>query len=408
MMSINGGFARTQLAILLVVTLPACMRDLATEPDTSTALLRIEAVSPTELKGTVGETVNPVPTVVVRNETGRLVSGAKVAFIPTQWSDSSAADSLTNRIVITDSNGIASAGDWKLGTVAGSHGLEARLVDEHYFRSDSGRAIAFHAEAEAAAAAALSIGSSIGDTVGLPGDELYTPVFRVIDRFRNNVAGVTITFSVIGGGGSLSKTRVETSRFGDAAPGRWTLGPKPGQNSMVASSPGLDSVTYTARALDVGAVTWYDLVPRSVRLLSSGALALCEDGTFEMVTVETSDAFPGEWPSRQHGTYTLTGTVIVLTFPTGVAEQGTLVDHRLSFVHKNPNWVNYPLENWIFVKRGESTAATGVPPSISGVMTPQYQVVRIAQGGAAVLDAEVRVNAFAFRIAVASLLGRTS
>jgi hypothetical protein len=42
-----------------------------------------------------------------------------------------------------------------------------------------------------------------------------------------------------------------------------------------------------------------------------------------------------------------------------VTEQGTLVDQNLSFLHKNPNWVNEPPKDWTFAKRRESNAALG-------------------------------------------------
>jgi hypothetical protein len=393
MTSLNGGFARGLLVILLVGPLAGCEHDVPTEPAPLNTQLRIEAISPTELQGTVGDRVTPVPTVIVTNGVGgKPVAGAKVAFISVYRSQSGDADSLANHIILTDSRGYANAGSWKLGTVAGMHDVEARLVDEHYFRSDSGRVVAFAADARAAAAATLSIGAFSSDTVGLPGDELAAPEFVVEDRFGNSVSGVTIKFSVLSGGGSVAKSKDETSRFGSASPGTWKLGSQPGLNSIVASVPGLVSVTHSARALEVGACEWYDLVPQSVRLLSSGALALCEDGTFEMVTVESSDAFPSEFGARQIGKYTLAGTAIVLTFPAGTVESGTLVDDALFFVHNNPNWVNYPLEVWRFFKRGASNGPRGVPFLVSGALTPKHQSVRVVQGGKPITDAEVTVN----------------
>jgi hypothetical protein len=360
MMGFRGAVAGRQIVILLSVAVAACNRDSATGPVSSNAdSLRLEAVSPTQVEGIVGEPVNLVPTVVVRNLTGQAVPGIRVIFNALHGSESVVGDYVTNRIVTTDYRGVASPGNWTLGTVTGLHGLEARILDEHFWSAEveAHRVVAFHAAAKAAAAAALSKELFSGDTVGLAGDELSPPIVRVVDRFGNDVGGVAITFSVTSGGGSLAKTRDESSRFGSASPGAWTMGPHPGLNSVVANAPGLNSVTFSARALDVGAITWYDLVPQSVRLIVSGSIALCEDGTFELVTVETSDAFPGEWFERQFGKYTVTGTVVALTFSTGVIEQGTLVDESLSFVHKKPNWVNYPPEDWRFAKRRQSNAA---------------------------------------------------
>jgi len=351
MISLRGGLAKRHFALLLAAATPACGRDSATGPASSDSALQLEAVSATALETTVGEPVNPVPTVIVRSETGQPVPGIKVTFLPLYPSDSAYGDFVTKHIVITNSQGLASPDHWTLGTMSGLHGLEAGILGAHLSDADGGtrHAVAFHAEAKAAAPAALSM-SFTGDTVGLPGDELYAPIVRVTDRYGNGASGVTITFSIISGGGSLEKDHDE-ARWGSASPGTWKLGPKPGLNSFVASAPGLNSVTFKARALNAGAVTWYDLKPQSVRLIVTGSIALCEDGTFELVTVETSDALPGEWLVRQLGTYTLTGTSISLTYSIGVTEQGTLVGDSLSLVHKKLNWVGDPPREWTFARR---------------------------------------------------------
>ena len=345
------GLARRLLAIVLVLAIPACDRELATEPAAQAAVLRIEAVSSTGVNGTVGESIDPVPTVVVRNEKGQVVSGAKVVFIRLSRSDAPDADAVTNSNVITDSRGFATPGAWKLGTVTRVYALEARLVDPRYYRSDSGRVVTFKADAKAAPPVALSIGRSPLYTDGLPGGEMPTPIFQVHDRFGNVVSGVTVTFSVIAGGGSLEKSQALSSRLGPVSPGVWTLGPTPGVNSMVASAQGLESRTISVQALDVGAVTWYDLPPQSVRYMERGSIALCEDGTFELLTLENGEAFPDLWPERELGKYKVTGTQIVLTFANGATEQGTLVGDEVSFVQQKLNRANWQPENWRFVKR---------------------------------------------------------
>jgi hypothetical protein len=354
MQSYDTRLARRLLAIVLILVVSACERELATEPVAQDAVLRIEAVSPTQVKGIVGERIDPVPTVVVRNEKGKTVAGAQVVFIRLSRSDAADADSLTNRNVVTDSRGIATPGAWKLGTLIRVYALEARLVDPRYYRSDSGRVVTFKADAKAAPAEALSIEPAAPYTDGLPGGEMPTPTFRVIDRFGNGVGGVTVTFSVISGGGSLATTQVQSSPWGTASPGTWTLGPRPGSNSVVASAQGIASVTFTARALEVGTITWYDLPPQSVRYIERGSIALCEDGTFELLTLENGEAFPDLWPERELGKYTVTGTRIVLTFANGAIEEGTLVGDDVSFVQQKLNRTNWQPENWRFVKRSES------------------------------------------------------
>lgn len=349
MIKFNGGLVRRHLALFLAVIAPACTHDSATGVEPADAGLRLEAVSATQTEGTVGEAVNPVPAVLVTSETGRPAPGIRVTFAPLYPADSAYGDHVTNRISITDARGVASGGDWTLGTMAGTHGLEAGILGAHLSEPDAGvgRAVAFRTEAHGAAAASLSMSEYA--PAGLPGDEIGPPQVHVTDRFGNNAGGVVVTFRVATGGGSLATTQVEAS-IGYASAGSWTLGPNPGLNSVVATAPGLNSVTFSARALDVGAVTWYDMKPQSVPYIEIASIALCENGTFELVTVETSPVLPGEWRERQLGTYTIAGTQLVLNYPNGVTEQGTLVADSLAFVHKKLNWADPP-QMWTFARR---------------------------------------------------------
>jgi hypothetical protein len=342
--------AKNQLVFLLAATAAACSRDSTTEPSLTDTELRLEAVSATQLEGIVTEPVSPVPTVIVKTTTGRPVAGVKVLFAKQRTSYWKSEASVRDSIVVTDSRGIATPGNWKLSTEAGVHVLEVRIVDprvQHVAGAES-EVVSFLADAKAGPAALLSR-VVMSDTIALPGDEIEGPVVRVTDRYGNSAGGVVVSFSVTGGG-SIAKNTEEV-RQGFATPGTWKLGPNPGLNSLLAAAPGLDPVAFNARALDAGAITWYDIVPQSVRLILSSSVAVCEDGTFEFVSVEASDALPGEWRVRQFGTYTISGTSIALNFSGGPTEHGTLTDNGLSFLHTNPNWVGDGPLMWTFVRR---------------------------------------------------------
>lgn len=244
---------------------------------------------------------------------------------------------------MTDSLGVASPGDWMLGTWASEHVLEASIQDAHFSDADQadGRTVAFIADAKAGAPAAFNASASycghpeIGDTVALPRDECALSS-SARDRFGNYVSGLPITFSVASGGGSVSTD------------GRWTLGSDPGINSVVASAPGLNSVTVRVRALDAGTITWYDS-PGPAPYLVQGSVGLGENGVFVLVTVETSDAFPGEFgPIRQLGTYTLSENKIAVTYFMGAPEQATLVNDIVTLAH-TPRGSGQV--NWTFIRR---------------------------------------------------------
>src|SRR5213080_1108886 len=75
------------------------------------------------------------------------------------------------------------------------------------------------------------------------------PAVLVRDQHGNPVQGVSVTFAVASGGGSVNPTSpVATGLDGIAAATSWTLGPTEGTNTLTASSAGLTGspVTFTA------------------------------------------------------------------------------------------------------------------------------------------------------------------
>jgi len=88
-----------------------------------------------------------------------------------------------------------------------------------------------------------------------PGAILTTkPMVAVKDAAGLGVAGVTVTFSVDSGGGSLQSTTAVTAANGTASPGDWHLGASEGRNVMSASVPSLPKIKFVATAV-VGTVT---------------------------------------------------------------------------------------------------------------------------------------------------------
>ena len=85
---------------------------------------------------------------------------------------------------------------------------------------------------------------------GDPGTELADPfVVEVLDEDGDTVSGVTVTFRVTGGGGSLSATSDTTNSRGRAET-TLTLGDEPGGNSVRASVSGVSTaVTFAATAV---------------------------------------------------------------------------------------------------------------------------------------------------------------
>jgi hypothetical protein len=107
------------------------------------------------------------------------------------------------------------------------------------------------------------------------------PSVVVRDQVGNPVPNTTVTFAVVGGGGSITGATQTTNAQGVATVGSWTLGPQPGTNTLRASVPSVPSVPpvdFVAIAVDPCMSRTNLAVPSTV----SGTLttADCELGGF--------------------------------------------------------------------------------------------------------------------------------
>lgn len=78
------------------------------------------------------------------------------------------------------------------------------------------------------------------------------PSVRVTDQDDNGVAGVSVTFTLTGGGGSITGAVSNTNASGTATLGSWTLGALPGANTVTAAGTSATltgaPVTFTVNA----------------------------------------------------------------------------------------------------------------------------------------------------------------
>ena len=184
--------------------------------------------------GTAGSAL-PLPLqALVKDAWGNPVAGAEVTF---------AADAGSGRIdpaiATTDAAGVASA-TWTLGTAAGAHAVEASIGGLPPVR--------FGATALAGPAQALVAVAGDGQS-GAVGTTLAQPLqVRVEDAHGNPVAGASVSFAVVEGGGSLQPAQVATDAAGLAS-ATWTLGTAAGAHAAEASIAGLPPVRFGATAL---------------------------------------------------------------------------------------------------------------------------------------------------------------
>jgi adhesin/invasin len=188
-------------------------------------------------RGPVGSVLADSLAVVVR-WSGRPVQGARV-----QWTvPSSYQGSITPAEGRTDAQGRAAAA-WRLGPGAG-HAEATATVEE--------TSLVFVATAQVGTAASLTPlgGSSREGQVGQPlADSLFV---AAQDQYGNAVPGVTVTWGVASGGGSISPAQSVTDWRGVAV-AQWTLGLVADSTQQASAvAPGVQRVFFNATARTQG------------------------------------------------------------------------------------------------------------------------------------------------------------
>lgn len=92
-------------------------------PTESAGTIRLEAITPTDLSGTVAAVVTPTPTVRATSDDGQPVPGVSISFSVAEGSGA-----VSFAAVQTDDEGLATAGSWILGSTAGDHSMTARAT----------------------------------------------------------------------------------------------------------------------------------------------------------------------------------------------------------------------------------------------------------------------------------------
>jgi hypothetical protein len=191
-----------------------------------------------------GTTVGTPPSVIVKDANGNPVAGVSITFTVTSGAGSVGGGGTTVGVT-TNAAGIATLDSWTLGSAAGLNTLTA---------SSAGlTAVTFSATGTAGAAYQISANSAQSQSATAGGPVGARPSVIVKDAIGNPVVGVSITFTVISGGGSVggvgTTVDVTTDSSGVATVGSWTLGPSADVNDQVtASGSGLTGspVTFSA------------------------------------------------------------------------------------------------------------------------------------------------------------------
>ncbi|MEO8194050.1 MAG: SGNH/GDSL hydrolase family protein [Gemmatimonadales bacterium] len=182
-----------------------------------------------------GFAVSTPPSVKVTDPAGVPVTGFSVTFAV-----ATGGGSITGASATTNTDGIASVGSWTLGPTVGENTLSATAG------ALTGSPVEFRATAQALPPSTISINAGNNQNA-LAGQTVpVAPSVRVTDVEGFGVSGVSVTFSIRSGAGSITGASAVTNASGVAAIGSWTLGI--GGNSLFASVPGLtgDPIIFVA------------------------------------------------------------------------------------------------------------------------------------------------------------------
>ena len=169
----------------------------------------------------------------------------------------------------------------------------------------------------------------VNTAVGAP------PSVLVRDASGAPVAGVTVTFAVTGGGGTvLPVVPVATDASGIATVGSWTLGGTPGANTLSATATGSgiagNPVLFAATA------TGPALTQQGLKLVGTGAVGAANQGYSVSLSADGNTAIEGGFAdngevgavwvwTRSGGVWTQQGSKLVGTGAVGAANQGYAV-----------------------------------------------------------------------------------
>jgi len=184
---------------------------------------------------TVGATLPHLDSVLVTDAGTNPVSGVAVTWAVTKGGGSIPPSSTTN------ANGIATA-SWTLGDTAEAQTATASVSGL------TGSPVTFSATATHGNAKVITINGGDGQSATVNTAVPTAPSALVTDAHGNPVSGVSVTFAVTLGGGSLTGTNPATTNASGIASIGWTLGATAGTNNMTATAGGLTNspLTYTA------------------------------------------------------------------------------------------------------------------------------------------------------------------
>jgi YVTN family beta-propeller protein len=226
-------------------------------------------------------------------------NGAGMAGVVVVFSVTAGGGTVEGGTARTDVNGVAAVTKWTLGPVAGANTLSAKSGDLP--------AVTFTATGLPGAASVLAK-TSTDPQFGVVGAQVTAPPsVTVKDANGNPVSGVTVSFSVTGGNGSVTDATQQSSASGVATLGSWKLGTTAGKNFVTASVSDVPPVIFSATGA-AGPPVSLAVTPTSVELAP---------GTTQQIAASAIDQY-GNASDATPPTFLVANTAIATVSSSGV------------------------------------------------------------------------------------------
>ena len=188
----------------------------------------------------VGRAVLTEPAVRVSDALNNPIAGVEVLFEVV-----SGGGTAVGRRPVTNAQGIATVGGWTLGDDIGTNTLRATVQGSSTI---TGNPVMFTATATPGTPVSVTAvaGSSQTGTVGTPVPVAPSVVVR--DNRGNPVSGITVSFVIGSGNGTVVGSTVVTNASGTATVSSWTLGGTAGTQTLIARVTNLPDVVFSATA----------------------------------------------------------------------------------------------------------------------------------------------------------------
>jgi len=188
-----------------------------------------------------GNPVTVAPAILVKDAKGMPVSGVDITFMVI-----SGGGFVSEPTATSDTAGIARVGGWTLGAAPG--------LNQMVGRSSGLPEVTFYATGTPVAGQGSLTPVTSTDNQAAVAGAMLPGSPQVIVRNSSGVpqSGVSVSFTVASGGGTIQNATATTTASGIASAGRWTLGSAIGTQTLNVSAAGYASIQIRATALATG------------------------------------------------------------------------------------------------------------------------------------------------------------